>query len=391
MSTEKNTQRTVRILADQNIPAVAHYTGAAATVSHFSGRELNSAQLAGFDVLLVRSVTRVNAELLEGNDLRFVGTATSGVDHIDREYLQHRGIGFSYAPGSNANSVVEYVLAAIATSGDHLEQMLAGTPVGIIGYGVIGKAVAARLRALGVQCRVYDPWLDSADIADSSSLSDVLQCGVITLHAELTRKIPWPSFHLLAAAELAEIPTDSLLINASRGAVVDNAALSALLARGAGPQVILDVWEGEPQISATLLRQVQLGTPHIAGYSLDGKLLATQMLVHAMARHLNIPVINPGSAAGAAPVLHIPEGTQGPTLLRALVAQRYDIHRDDSAVRAATLDMPPAQAASAFDQLRRNYPVRREILGSHFAADNLGADARQLLAALGCEPAERNQ
>jgi erythronate-4-phosphate dehydrogenase len=376
----------VHILADENIPAVEHYAGASATVSRFSGRELGTEQLSGVDVLLVRSVTRVNAELLEGSNLRFVGTATSGIDHIDRDYLQQRGIGFSYAPGSNANSVVEYVLAAIAASGDHLERTLSGAPVGIVGYGVIGKAVAARLRALDVQFRVYDPWLDTADIKHATSLSGILECGVITLHAELTRKQPWPSYHLLAEAELAEIPTDSLLINASRGEVVDNVALSALLARGVGPDTVLDVWEGEPQIDSALLRQVEFGTPHIAGYSLDGKLLATQMLLEAMAGHLKLPWIDPGSAAGTAPALLVPEDASTAALLRAVVTQRYDIHSDDSALRTATLGANPAAAAGGFDQLRRNYPERREILGSRLAPGEVTVGAQGLLSALGCVP-----
>jgi len=389
VTSAKRSGAAVHILADENIPAVEHYAGASATVTRFSGRRLSRAQLAGVDALLVRSVTRVDAQLLADTEVQFVGTATSGFDHIDRDYLQQHGIGFSYAPGSNANSVVEYVLAAIAASGDQLERILSGAPVGIAGYGVIGKAVAARLRALGVQCQVYDPWLDIAGIEDATSLSGVLQCGVITLHAELTRKHPWPSYHLLAAAELAEISVDSLLINASRGEVVDNAALSALLARGGAPDVILDVWEGEPQIDATLLRQVQLGTPHIAGYSLDGKLLATRMLIDAMAGDLRIPAVKVESAAGPAPVLLVPDGASGAELLRAVVAQRYDIRTDDTNLRAATLGANPTAAASAFDQLRRNYPERREILGSPLAPGKLSAAAQELLHALGCEPGDR--
>ena len=391
MMSAKKTGTTVRILADENIPAVEHYAGSWASVTRFRGRELSAAHLAGIDALLVRSVTRVDASLLEGSQVRYVGTATSGFDHIDRGYLQQRGMGFSYAPGSNANSVVEYVLAAIAASGDHLERILSGTPVGIVGYGVIGKAVAAHLRALNVQYRVYDPWLDTDTVECATSLSGILECGVITLHAELTRKKPWPSYHLLAEAELAEIPADSLLINASRGGVVDNAALSALLARGSGPNVILDVWEGEPQIDSALLRQVQIGTPHIAGYSLDGKLLATSMLIDAMAAYMQLPLSEPGSAAGIAPALLIPDGVSGAALLRAVVAQRYDIHTDDADLRAATLGVYAATAAAAFDQLRRNYPERREILGSRLAPGELARGVGGLLSALGCEPVDSDQ
>ncbi len=177
---------TLRILADENIPAVEHYTGGLGAVTRFSGRSLRPEHLAGVDVLLVRSVTKVDAELLHNSGVRFVGTATSGVDHIDRDYLRQQGIGFQHAPGSNANSVVEYVLAAIAGVGDHLERVLAGAPVGVIGFGVIGRAVAARLHALDINYCVYDPWLDRAVIDHPAELAQVLDCAVVTLHAELT-------------------------------------------------------------------------------------------------------------------------------------------------------------------------------------------------------------
>ena len=176
------------ILADENIPAAEHYFGALGQVRPVNGRKLNSSALADVDALLVRSVTTVNKDLLEGTPVRFVGTATSGFDHIDRSYLQDRGIGFAHASGSNANSVVEYVLAAIAASGDKLEQLLAGGTVGIIGYGVIGRAVAARLDALGIDYLACDPWLDPATISRRGSLEQVLACDAITLHAELTRQ-----------------------------------------------------------------------------------------------------------------------------------------------------------------------------------------------------------
>ncbi len=148
------------ILADENIPAVEHYLGALGRVQRVNGRTLERAQLQDVDILLVRSVTRVDEALLAGCPVKFVGTATSGFDHIDRRLSGAHGIAFAYAPGSNANSVVEYVLAAIAAVGDKLEQLLAGGVVGIVGYGAIGKAVAARLAALGIRYRIYDPWLD---------------------------------------------------------------------------------------------------------------------------------------------------------------------------------------------------------------------------------------
>ena len=179
---------TLHVLSDENIPAVEHFLGDWGVVSRFRGRDLRAADLVGVDVLLVRSVTEVNEELLADSAVKFVGTATSGVDHIDRDYLDQQGIGFAHAPGSNANSVVEYVLAAIAAVPGKLEQLLAGGSVGVVGYGHIGSMLSDRLRALGIEHRVYDPWLDQQLINQPASLMEILACDVVTLHPELTRE-----------------------------------------------------------------------------------------------------------------------------------------------------------------------------------------------------------
>ena len=376
---------TLKLLADENIPAVEHYVGELGEVRRFAGRELRARDLAGADVLLVRSVTAVNEQLLAGSAVRFVGTATSGIDHVDREYLAGQGIGFRHAPGSNANSVVEYVLAAIAAVDDHLERLLAGGTVGVVGYGVIGKAVTGRLQAMGIRFKVYDPWLDQAAVRHAATLQEILACEVITLHPELTREQPWPSYHLFDGAALDQLQVGCLLINASRGAVVDNSALEALLTKGRGPALVLDVWEGEPGINPNLLQQVRQGTPHIAGYSLDGKLLATRMLVEAMAAQLELPWRDPGSAAGPAPAITLPAGLDGAALLRHLLACRYDIRRDDAALRQATLAVDEVDAANGFDRLRREYPQRRELAGSLVRVQGI---PHELLRGLGCVTGE---
>jgi erythronate-4-phosphate dehydrogenase len=375
---------TLSILADENIPAVEHYVGALGRVERCSGRTLRSAQLADVDVLLVRSVTRVDEQLLAGSAVRFVGTATSGVDHVDQAWLQRQGIGFRHAPGSNANSVVEYVLAAIAAVGEHLEQLLAGGSVGIVGYGHIGRAVAARLQRLGIRHKVYDPWLDQHSMPQAASWDELLRCDVITLHPELTRERPWPSFHLFDARALARLQPGCLLINASRGAVVDNAALRQYLAGSAAvDDVVLDVWEGEPRVDPELLRQVRLGTAHIAGYSQDGKLLATRMLVEAMSAHFGIPWQDPGSAAGEPPVITLAQELEPAALMRHLLRCRYRIEEDDSALRKVALD-DAAAAAAGFDRLRRDYPPRRELCGSRVLVAAPSDATRELLLGLGC-------
>jgi erythronate-4-phosphate dehydrogenase len=341
-------------------------------------------QLQDVDILLVRSVTRVDAALLDGCPVKFVGTATSGFDHIDREYLDERGIAFAYAPGSNANSVVEYVLAAIAAVGDKLEQLLAGGVVGIVGYGFIGKAMAARLAALGIRYRIYDPWLEQNSIPDAARLDAVLDCDVVTLHPQLVRQQPWPSYHLLGTAQLQRLRPDALLINASRGSVVDNAALLEQIDFGQGLHTVLDVWEGEPDISTALLQRVTLGTAHIAGYSLDGKLLATRMLVEAMSASLQLPPLPTESPAIKATALSVPAGLSDAGLVRSLVQSRYDIHRDDALLRQAMLvDQPSMGRGQRFDLLRKSYRERRELAGSAVCGA-LQPEHIGLVSALGC-------
>jgi erythronate-4-phosphate dehydrogenase len=376
------------ILADENIPAVEHYLGALGCVQRVSGRTLAPAQLQGVDVLLVRSVTRVDETLLAGSSVRFVGTATSGLDHIDRDYLTRQGIAFAYAPGSNANSVVEYVLSAIAAVGVTLEKLLTGGVVGIVGYGIIGKAVAARLKALGVHYRVYDPWLDQNTVSHAVSFDEILECDVVSLHPELTTEKPWPSHHLLGSVELKCLRPDALLINASRGPVLDNAALLSLLDRGVGPQTVLDVWEGEPDISSPLLQRVALGTAHIAGYSLDGKLLATRMLSEAVTARLQLPAPPRESPADDAPALVVSDTLSKAELVRYLLQSRYDISQDDALLRRAILGNREASGRGpGFDQLRKAYRERRELVGSVVYGALRVPGQVELIRALGCIPA----
>jgi erythronate-4-phosphate dehydrogenase len=372
------------ILADENIPAAEYYFAPLGEVRHTNGRNLQRAELVGIDVLLVRSVTRVDESLLAGSAVRFVGTATSGVDHIDRDYLARNSIGFSHAPGSNANSVVEYVLAAIAAVEDKLERLLAGGRVGVVGYGVIGKMLVSRLAALGIDYCVFDPWLAAGVVSHPATLAEVLACDVITLHPELTLEQPWPSFHLLSQAELECVDANALLINASRGPVVDNASLLARLEKARSLCTVLDVWEGEPNIDTALLDLATLGSAHIAGYSLDGKLLATRMLRDALAAYLQHPPIDQVSPAGEPPVITIEAGLNGAALLRFLLQSRYDITEDDSLLRETALGNVSGVAGDGFDRLRKTYGERRELLGSQVVGKLHSAADSALVHGLGC-------
>ncbi|MEP4147965.1 MAG: 4-phosphoerythronate dehydrogenase [Halioglobus sp.] len=380
---------TLCVLADENIPAVEDLLGPGFDVLTASGREISREQLQGVDALLVRSVTRVDASLLQGTAVRFVGTATSGTDHIDTDWLQRSGVDFAFAPGSNANSVVEYVIAAIAYSGNHLERLRAGGSLGVVGYGVIGAAIVARFSALGVAAKVYDPWLPEDSVPGYAELEEVLACDVISLHPELTNQSPWPSYHLLGKDTLALLCKGQLLINVSRGPVIDNSALLERLNSLDSPTVVLDVWEDEPRISPELLSRVHIGTAHIAGYSFDGKVKATRMLCTAMANSLNfdLPATKTPESSVQEPVI-LPSGLSFEDGLRTLIRNCYQIERDDKLLRAATLDQGPDAQAAQFDLLRKNYARRAELRGQRVLVQNANTAELELVSALGCVPVQ---
>ena len=320
------------ILADENMAGVASLFDALGRVQQKAGRHIQQADLVDIDVLLVRSVTRVDAQLLEGTAVKFVGSATSGFDHVDRAYLSQAGIEFAYAPGANANSVVEYVLSVLLQDLSRFERLLAGAAsYGIVGYGHVGQLLHHRLAALGVECVLYDPWLADSHAQVTDQLAAVLRCDVISIHAELTEALPWPSKHLFDDAALQAMGDNTLLINAGRGGIIDNRALFQCLGRARAPKVVLDVWEAEPFIDRHLLSRLWLGTPHIAGYSLDGKVLATQMLAQAVAKHIGglEPGADDASPLGQNPVLELPAGLERVAMCQWLLSQVYDVKQDD--------------------------------------------------------------
>ncbi len=375
----------MKIVADENIPFVQECFGQLGEIARLPGREMRREDLLDAEVLLVRSVTQVNEALLAGTGVRFVGTCTIGVDHLDLDYFERVGITWASAPGSNANSVVEYVYAALA----HLDVDWQHQRVGIIGCGNVGGRLHRRLRAQGVECRCYDPFLTPEENPDLTDLDSVLACDVVCLHTPLTRSGPHPSFHLLGAAELAKLKPGAVLLNAGRGPVVDNEALLAHLQGGADLKVVLDVWEPEPDISRPLLAQVALGSPHIAGYSYDGKIQGTHMIYQALCRHLGRePELG---LEQLRPAVEDPERRLASedfwTGLRSLIPRVYDIAADDRRLRelASQAEAGEADFAKGFDQLRKHYPKRREFTNYRVKGENgdLPETHRQRLEALG--------
>ncbi len=369
----------MNILLDENMPYAHQLFGRLGAVRSLPGRRINAAALDQTDALMVRSVTPVTASLLANSAIRFVGSATAGTDHVDEAWLLQAGIGFSAAPGCNALAVVEYVISALLSLGQRDDFLLKDRTVGIIGVGNVGSRLNQRLSALGVRTLLCDPLRadrgDEGDFADLATL--VREADVLTFHTPLTDQGAYRTRHLVDEALLACLPDNAILINACRGPVVDNAALLRVLQTGKPLSVVLDVWEPEPDLSLPLLSRVSLATPHIAGYSLEGKARGTTQVYDAFSRFIGVndPValdsLLPPPAVASVAI----RGELDESMLRQLVHLVYDVRRDDGMLRRA------AAAAGEFDRLRRDYPVRREWSSLRVETENAASAA--LLAELG--------
>jgi erythronate-4-phosphate dehydrogenase len=354
-----------QIIADENIPCAREAFSHLGEVRLLPGRSMSREMLQNADLLLVRSVTPVDASLLRGTAVRFVGTATIGADHVDTTYLEQQGIAFASAAGSNANSVAEYVMAALLHHAAQHQLRLRHLTLGIVGVGHIGSRVAKMAAGLGLKILLNDPPLArQTNDPKFLPLAALMEADIITLHTPLTFEGDDATFHLFDAPRLNAMKRGSVLINTGRGAVVDNFALKNVLQGGHLSAAILDVWENEPAIDAELLQLVEIGTPHIAGYSLEGKLNGTQQIYRAACEFLGVaPQWQMATAlpAIAEPGIRLEEnfGTNEKTL-DTIIKRVYDITDDDRRLRAG-LNINAAERTSYFDRLRRDYAIRREF------------------------------
>ena len=341
----------MKIIADENMPLVWELFAPYGDVITAPGRNLSPEIVKQADVLLVRSVTQVNRQLLEGSAVGFVGSATIGVDHIDLDYLKQQGITFSAAPGCNATAVVDYVCAALCALEIDWQRLCSGEiTIGIIGCGNVGGRLHRRLKKLGATVRCYDPFLATEQNPDLTTLEAVLGCNIVCLHTPHTRSGPFPTHYMLSAEQLSQLPQDGVLINAGRGAAIDNSALLQLLNQRNDLRVVLDVWEDEPDISLPLLQKVTLATPHIAGYSVQGKCNGTSMVRDAFLRWRGEL---PAATEEQGELVDIHAHSIGDA-----VSQVYDIHADDRLMRAR---LAQANIEGQFDRLRKEYPQRHEF------------------------------
>ena len=379
----------MRIVADENIPLLDAFFEGFGDIRRYPGRTLDRAAVADADILLVRSVTQVTRQLLEGSPVRFVGTCTIGTDHLDLDYFAEAGIQWASAPGCNARGVVDYVLGSLLTLAEIEGADLTQRTYGVVGAGQVGGRLIKMLRGLGWNVLVCDPPRQAAEGGDYVSLDEIIQrCDVISLHTPLSKTGDVPTWHLFDRQRLEQLKTGTWLINAARGPVVDNAALREVLLAREDLQAVLDVWEKEPHVDVELAELCVIATPHIAGYSLDGRQRGTAQIYQALCGFLDqSPVVTleqllpkPWLAQ-----LTLDAATDPTWALNTLCRGVYDPRRDDADFRRSLVGTADSQRL-AFDALRKHYPPRREIEGLPVAINGESDALRTLITALGAKP-----
>lgn len=364
------------IVADQDLPLLDRTFGRHATLRLRPGREISRADLTDADALVVRSITRVGARILAGTPVRFVGTATIGLDHLDTEWLRASGVRWASAPGCNATAAAQYSLAMILLALQRGGRKPDGLSAGVIGRGNVGSRVQGLLHALGVPCVACDPPLQDRGVGGLVSLRRALDNDLVCLHVPLTRRGPCPTWRLLDAATLAGMPDQALLLNTARGDVVDGPALLRELDRGR-LQAALDVWPGEPRLDPRLLELCRVATPHVAGYSEQGRQAGVLEVYRAFCHWAGLRPQEPRDRFPPARELRVGSGAQA---LCEAVTAATGVLRDDRALREAAR---APDVAAAFDALRRNYPARPEF--RHWRITGSDDATRATLGALGFE------
>ncbi len=280
----------LKIIADENIPQVKDAFSFYGNVTTYPGREINNNLLKDADVLLVRSVTKVNEQLLKNTPIKCVLTATTGIDHVDTEYLKSNNIYFNSADGSNTISVVEYTIIAILDIVvNQIRKEISKIKIAVVGYGKIGSRVFDILNTIGFNVIKIDPPLQKQTLDKSfSNFNDAYNCDIVTFHVPLTYNIVDSTYHYINEFILSNFNNETFLINTSRGEIFDNTALLNYLTQNSNLSLILDVWENEPDINLNLLNKVYIGTPHIAGYSLDAKIKGTKIIYEHFCNYFNL-------------------------------------------------------------------------------------------------------
>jgi erythronate-4-phosphate dehydrogenase len=370
----------MKIVADDKIPFLRGALEPFAEVVYMPGREITSDTIAGAEALLVRTRTKCNEQLLRGSTVKFIATATIGFDHIDTGYCEANNIFWTNAPGCNSSSVQQYIASALLCMATERNILLKEKTLGIIGVGNVGSKVARLAKAFGMKILLNDPPRARREGAgEFVNLETILrEADIITLHVPLTLSGPDKTFHLFDDTAFSMMKMGSWFFNSSRGEVVETAALRKSLDASHTGGAVIDVWENEPDIDLALLSKAFIATPHIAGYSTDGKANGTSIVVNSLAAFFNLPLNNwyPDNVPQPPfPQIEIDgTGRSYQSIIYEAVLHTYRIMEDDSRLR---------NTPSAFEKQRGEYPLRREFPSYSVRLSNSGENIRSVLRNIG--------
>ncbi len=348
----------IRIVADDKIPFLKGVLEPYADVKYIPGGRIRNDDVRDADALIIRTRTKCNATLLDHSAIRFIATATIGFDHIDAEYCLKHGIEWTSAPGCNASSVQQYVASALMRISGEAGFKLKGKTLGVVGVGNAGSRVAEFAGNMGMNVLLNDPPRQRTEKSGIfTDLRDLLSASdIITLHVPLNHSGGDRTFHLFDRKMFDLVRKGAWMINASRGEVIDTESLKDALYLEKLVGVVIDVWENEPDIDRHLLEMAFLATPHIAGYSTDGKVNGTAMSVRALSRFFGLPLNDwypPVIPEPSEPIIAVDtKGKDDEDIIRRAIFHTYYIVEDDVRLRVNP---------SSFEKLRGDYPVRREF------------------------------
>ena len=369
----------MKIICDDKIPFLKGVLEQYAQVEYYSGVAFSPEIITDADALIIRTRTTCNEKLLKGSNVKFIGTATIGFDHIDVEWVEKNGIRWTNAPGCNSGSVKQYIAASfsqlIIEKGINLE----GKTIGIVGVGNVGSKVAQVAKSFGMNVLLNDPPRQRKEDGIFVSIDQVLaESDIITFHVPLNRGGIDNTYHLFNDEILKRLKPGVIIINSSRGEVTKTSALLSGLEKCIVSEAIIDVWENEPEINQSLLGKVFIGTPHIAGYSLDGKANGTSMVVQALSNQFRLPLTE-----------WIPKDIPPPKNLKIdfncsnlsdeealarIILNTYPIKKDDNLLKSEP---------ETFEKQRGNYPVRREFEAFELILKNAGEQLMKRLKDIG--------
>jgi len=370
----------IKIVADNKIPFLAGVLESVVKVVYLPGSKISREHLLDADALIVRTRTLCDARLLEGTSVKLIASATIGHDHIDQDYCRNRGIAWTNAPGCNAGSVVQYVSSALAHIFLQKNLPFGEITLGVIGAGNVGSRLVKVAQTLGLKTLVNDPPRERIEGSEGfCSLEELIEkADIISMHVPLNLSGPDKTFHIADAGFFRKMKPEAWFINTSRGEVAEPGALIEATLSGKLAGTVLDVWENEPNIDRELLSLVNIATPHIAGYSADGKANGTSMSVQAMSRFFGLGLDHwkPKTIPlPSKPLLNLSAKAKTKReIFCELSLQAYDIFADDRALR---------QAPESFEKLRGDYPIRREPHALIVAGNNIRKELQDFIRALG--------